>query len=563
MLLLIVTLLELVNLFRNITNLLYDQLPPFLRLLIPFTLTLYLFSYKERKEVTYSYLKQNRLNKHTYKSIISTVVLLLCLFNHFYYNESGVFFNLFFLLVFVFWVSCLFLNYVDLFNSVNIFQVKEQHLALINRLNLKIQQYNLSQKQILDYRDNLFIEKMLQQENESSKKRINTFNMKEKFRRRNYVKSLINFDIAIQILTQILLSKTKYNLSKDVSSLLNDLTKELNTFLENMEDETLIENLVTLNIVNEYQLVYTTILKNLEMLIESSLKNARSEDLHKLLDLLKGMTVPPFSLRVSVYNLYLHKNSSKAIQISRELSYLRKSHIKTIKYVTSILHSHGYNGDLTLIRNLINLSKEGNEHSTGVTPQELIFTLQLAIILEAINKDNVKLLTDIVNITLENKNTSNEKCITKIFILSTVKAIEQGHYKCAGHLIKMIVKISHDEVIEVLQDVHQHFEKKQLYSEKEFYRLLENNIDLELAEEFMLTMPFSQVSFEYCFSKFVYLLELQYNFIYENSIQLFDNLPLETKKEYIQEKVKGLNKEYGLIILRNDLINKLIEPQPV
>ncbi|PAE61583.1 hypothetical protein CHH88_03045, partial [Bacillus subtilis] len=467
---------ELFIFFKNtidlISKLLYDQLPPILRLLIPFTLTIYLFSYKERKEVTYSYLKQKRFTTNHYLTIISTLFLLISLFVHYYAEVRGSLFNLIFLIIFSFWAYTIIKTYLDLFSSVNIFEVKDKHIVILKKINLSLQKTNKKHSKRIELVDRMYNKNQI---NSCSFKVLNSFTFLTKWK---YIRTLKELDIAIQILTQILLSKTKYNLSKDVSSLLSSVIEELYNFLNNNNKTNFIENLASLNIINDYESVYTTILKNIEMLVESSLKHSRSEDLHKLLSILKSMTVPPFVIKKSVFKLFLKKNKYIVEAMDRELNYLRKSHIKTIKSITSTLHSHEYSGDLTLVRSIINLSKEGNESSTGLPSEEAIFTLQLAIIIEAIIKNNIKLLTDIVNITLENNQPKTKDSIYEIFVLSSVKAIEQGHYKCAGHLVKMIVKNEGvDYIKQVTKTVYNHFTENNSYNENEFLKIFKENID--------------------------------------------------------------------------------------
>ncbi|WP_339180955.1 hypothetical protein NST56_06920 [Bacillus sp. FSL R5-0560] len=551
------------------SRILYDQLPPIFRLLIPFTLTIYLFSYKERKEVTYSYLKQKKVSKNALISIVLTVIVLVFLGLHYYSEIRDTWFNNLFVVFCALWAFFIFYTYKELFNSVNIFAVKDRHLKVIKKVNGKIKMYSYIYSSII------YIAEKLYKSIENNIK-INfikntckyflsiLFIISKDEIRKKYLKELESLDLAIQILTQILLSKTKYNLSKDVSKALKDVTDELVIFTSYSKDSMFNENLVSLDIIMDVESVYSTILKNIEMLVESSLKNSRTEDLHQLLKVPKNIELPPLIVNETVYQLSLNKRL--ITKINEDLLNLRRVYIKSIKSLTSILHTNQYMGDLTLVRNIINLPNEGNENTTGLPSSEAIFTLQVSIIIESIMKNNIKLLTDIVNITLENNhNKKIESSVLNIFVLCAIKAIEQGHYKCAGHLVKMIVKNADIEDIKTsTSEIIRHFNGVEFHSEDEFLNLFRKDIDSKLADEFMLSLPFSKISFDYCFSKFIFLLEQQYNFIkkVENN-DLFDSFKFATPKDYIKNKVNGLHKEYGLIILREDIMTQEQEVQMV
>ncbi|MDO3660170.1 hypothetical protein [Bacillus sp. C28GYM-DRY-1] len=430
----------LANSFDHSSRILYDQLPPIFRLLIPFTLTIYLFSYKERKEVTYSYLKQKKVSKNALISIVFTVIVLVFLGLHYYSEIRNTWFNNLFVVFCALWAFFIFYTYKELFNSVNIFAVKDRHLKVIKKVNGKIKMYSYIYSSII------YIAEKLYKSIENNIK-INfikntckyflsiLFIISKDEIRKKYLKELESLDLAIQILTQILLSKTKYNLSKDVSKALKDVTDELVIFTSYSKDSMFNENLVSLDIIMDVESVYSTILKNIEMLVESSLKNSRTEDLHQLLKVPKNIELPPLIVNETVYQLSLNKGL--ITKINEDLLNLRRVYIKSIKSLTSILHTNQYMGDLTLVRNIINLPNEGNENTTGLPSSEAIFTLQVSIIIESIMKNNIKLLTDIVNITLENNhNKKIESSVLNIFVLCAIKAIEQGHYKCAGHFGK-------------------------------------------------------------------------------------------------------------------------------
>ncbi|OMI06369.1 hypothetical protein BVL54_21630 [Bacillus paralicheniformis] len=157
-----------------------------------------------------------------------------------------------------------------------------------------------------------------------------------------------------------------------------------------------------------------------------------------LINFLKELNIGPPYIRASTYVRYESKNLISLDQAKKYLLDIQKSYLKNIKSVTTILHFHGYNGDLTMLRNLNLISNQGIEETSMVPSPNHIFTLQATILVDAVMKNNIKLLTDIVNITLEKSDFPTDKL--NVFNLSVIKSIEQGHYSCAGHLIKMIVK---------------------------------------------------------------------------------------------------------------------------
>ncbi|OMI06368.1 hypothetical protein BVL54_21625 [Bacillus paralicheniformis] len=61
-------------------------------------------------------------------------------------------------------------------------------------------------------------------------------------------------------------------------------------------------------------------------------------------------------------------------------------------------------------------------------------------------------------------------------------------------------------------------------------------MDNGLGQEFMLNMPFSPISFKYCFSKLVYLLEIQYNYKKAEDLKWYNEFEFEEPIEYIQQK---------------------------
>ncbi|OMI06370.1 hypothetical protein BVL54_21635 [Bacillus paralicheniformis] len=134
------------NILNNISEIIYNQIPPILRLLIPLTLTIYLFNYKERKEVTTSYLKQKKLTSKTIISLGLTGALLLMFALHFYWDIDSSFITI---IVCISWALSLMYTYIELFNLVNIFNVINQNIDILYNLNEKIKKINYKQNKHL------------------------------------------------------------------------------------------------------------------------------------------------------------------------------------------------------------------------------------------------------------------------------------------------------------------------------------------------------------------------------------------------------------------------------
>ncbi|MCY9349846.1 hypothetical protein MOE82_03565 [Bacillus licheniformis] len=536
------------NILNNISEIIYNQIPPILRLLIPLTLTIYLFNYKERKEVTTSYLKQKKLTSKTIISLGLTGALLLMFALHFYWDIDSSFITI---IVCISWALSLMYTYIELFNLVNIFNVINQNIDILYNLNEKIKKMNYKQNKHLT----LIHEYGM---NESERRHYVTLlkiywgDLTEKIRKKKLKKNYLQLDITIQIVTQLLLSKSKHNLNKDTTNYLKQTLETLQHFIEENIYNNQVENVLTLNLCEESLNIYTSILENSTLLLETSLRSNRYEDQSMLINFLKELNIGPPYIRASTYVRYESKNLISLDQAKKYLLDIQKSYLKNIKSVTTILHSHGYNGDLTMLRNLNLISNQGIEETSMVPSPNHIFTLQATILVDAVMKNNIKLLTDIVNITLEKSDFPTDKL--NVFNLSVIKSIEQGHYSCAGHLIKMIVKkFEGDDIIHSLKEIYKHYEKKDSFSEVDVFNLC-SELDNGLGQEFMLNMPFSPISFKYCFSKLVYLLEIQYNYKNSEDLKWYNEFEFEEPIEYIQQKVLNLYKEYGLIVLKEDLL---------
>jgi hypothetical protein len=140
-----------------------------------------------------------------------------------------------------------------------------------------------------------------------------------------------------------------------------------------------------------------------------------------------------------------------------------------------------------------------------------------------------------------------------------VKSIELGNYKCAGHLVKMIVKKTEVLLLkQALWDLHNELNNTKTFNGQEFMQFC-NTIDKKLVNDFMISIPFSSVSFNYCFSKLVLILFFQHKFIFDTKDHVFEyeEFGFETNKSYVYDKIVDLHKEYGLVVLKDEHIKKL------
>lgn len=481
--------------------------------------------------------------------ILSSSFIILFLYLDYFLKFQSTFSDLILIVVSIYWTYSLTKIYLEIFNSVNIFYVFNKHLTLIKSTNSNIEKLLSSQKSSSErFHNDIILPKKIK----------NTLWISvDNFRKRKLLSKFKLIDIYVQITSQILLSKIKYNLPKDFSENLMKLVRELDEFIK-ITTKSNLQHITSLNLLEDFAQVYYSILRNIELLIEYSSKNGKSKDLETLITFFNSSTIGPYEFTEIFNSAYLTTERVDSEKFQATLQSTQYSYIQSIKSITFILSNNGYWDEILLLRNLKNVSNEAESTTGGSFTSSEVFTLYTAFLIESINKNDVKLLTHTVNLILENKSNSIESII-KIFILCSTKAIELGHYKCAGHLIKMAVLNSGESTLESsVKDIHKKLIPKNSFNGQEFIEVCAN-LDKKLIADFMINMQFSSISFEYCFSKLVFMLSLQQRFKLENPHPTlnYEDFSFLTSKQYMIDKVIDLHKEYGLVSLKKTNIKKL------
>ncbi|MFS0766176.1 hypothetical protein [Peribacillus phoenicis] len=530
--------------------LLKDHLPTGLKILVPLSLTLYLFAYKERKDITYSYLRSKKNNKKTTFFIILTILISVLLYIDHFININSFIFDSILIVSTLLWVFILIKIYLEIFNSINIFYVFDVHLNHLTEANKKLVLLLQIQKQTND----LFSNGIMQ----NSKLAMKIWKFYNKLQNRKLISQLNTVDNCMQITSQILISKIKYNLPKDFSTSLKLLIDQLDTFIKNTTRSNF-EYITGLNL-EKYSEIYHSILRNIELLAEYTAKNGKTQDLEKIITFFKSATVGPYEFTENFYKVYLKTNIINYDDLNTSLKDTQYYYIQSVKSLTNILSDSNYWDDVALLRSLNDLSEEANVNSTGSFSSEEVFTLYTTFLFEAINKNDIRLLTDIVNLMFVHKSTDIASMI-RLYLLCSIKAVELGHYKCAGHLIKMIVKNTDEYTLKnAIDDIYSKLYPKKSFSGHEFIDFC-SILDERMVNDFMLSIPFSSVSFNYCFSKLIFIFTLQIRFIIKPQILLlqYDDYDFEESKAYIEDKIIDLHKEYGLVVLKKENLKKKFE----
>ncbi|PEI55921.1 hypothetical protein [Priestia aryabhattai] len=533
-------------------QLLIEHLPSILKIIVPLSLTLYLFAYKERKDITYSYLRSKKMSSISLLFVSFSGFIILFLYLNYFLKFSSSLSDLILIVSFICWSYFLFKIYMEIFNSVNIFYVFNRHLTLMKVTNLNIKKLLDAQKESSDFfhKEGLHIERL--------NKKLWMF--RDRLARIVLSHKLKSFDIYVQITSQILLSKIKYNLPKDFSENLMKLITELDSFIK-ITTRANLEHIISLNLLDQFCEVYDSILRNIELLTEYASKKGNNRDLEFLITFFNSSTVGPYEFTNTFYEAYIKTSRVDSKVFQSTLQATQYSYIQSVKSLTSILSNNGYWDEILLLRNIKHLSEEASSNTAGSFTNSEVLSLYTAFLIEATSKNDIKLLTDVVNLILENSNKDINSTI-KMFLLCATKAIELGHYKCAGHLIKMTLLHSDDSLLKsTVNSIHDKLTLRKSFNGQEFLEFC-TDLDKNLITNFMTSMPFSSVSFEYCFSKLVYMLSLQQKFTIKNPYPLlkYEEFGFSTSKEYIKDKVVDLHKEYGLICIKKEKIESIESP---
>jgi hypothetical protein len=530
--------MDFIGLVEQINSDLLNGISTIMRYVLPLSFTIYFFVYKEKKDIAYSLLKKS-FSFSLLLYLVCSLILILIPYKQYLFLID---FKYSPLLFFSLWLFSVYKIYIRLLNSINIKYVFKNNMKKIVKTIDKVEiSFNYLHNSLpLNKGDEIIRRYKIHKRNSISTSFSTISNLVES-----------NF--------QILFSKIKYNLPIDFSN----NNQELSSVLVNMNDR--ITDLFNNNNFYyrkfrfEYFYLYKLILKEHVSVVSQCLTLGSSKDLNDVLKNLTNLIPPINSLYSKEFFLEFYKTVFDALYL---------------------LSDRQYHAAVSILRNMNALEKDSEE----IYRQEDILALFYCYLIVAIEKNNVKLLTDIANIAFKmqernnrkNKpvfkissafnldkiaeklkdDNENDKNLINILILCMVKAMELGHYSCVGYLIKVCIQnFSNRDLNEAFLQLRN--------QEKEFVLSSERNVlkvNKDIVREINVDFNFSTVSYFYCLEKVSTIIYLQQTFLKEigntKNIKEFEIINIrkivlsEAKFNYFKLKIKGLNKEYGLICLR-------------
>ncbi|MGY0692601.1 hypothetical protein ACW2QC_07375 [Virgibacillus sp. FSP13] len=465
--------------------------------------------------------------------------------------------NILTIVIFFIWSANIIYSYGKIIKSINIFKVKNKHLKILRKNNKKT-------KSILRGRSN-------------RKSKI-LYKLKD-FVPRWRLKRFINqYNISSQIIIQILISKIKYNLPKDLSNSIDEYLEIQTEFIKGIHNR-YYEEVIALRLFDLTVVLYETSLENNNLLLSKISENLRPEDTEKILSHYNEIVPGVFQINKSIFEIELNGDAEI---LTSQVTLFEKRNIKYYKNLYNALTILSINNHPNLYHCLTRLVNQSNQSHAFITATN-IFTIYFSLIYKSVMENDVKKLTTIINLAFnlvrsESDLYSNKQIVdgesfsykidqksnslAKIIILGIVKSIEMGHYGCAGYLIK--VGVSQFDTIDFNSncfEVHRVLTNRKVYDEK-IITSLNINIKEPLLKELDFNFNISPTSFKYCFSKAAFLMHLQEYYINDLGVKkiplsgILDITELieDTNIEYLINKVQGLHKEYGLSFLKDDRI---------
>jgi len=559
-----------------------------LRFIIPLSFTIYIFAYRERKEIAYSTLK--RTNKFLNFIYITISIILIIAYIEYKYlkilekvYESNIF-SVTIIIITLIWLITLIILYIKILSSINLFIVSKKNFLLFEK---RIKQL---EKKLTKFKNKL------QNVDVSFAHECTYYSSKIK-------KKLNLMLLHLEIVYQILISKLKYNLEIDFFDSNKNYNQQIIKYIRKLNNE-FFEELVLVS-HEDFLKIYSLILNKNLYLLRYSLSTSSTNDINLIIDFYKDLTPNKFQFKASKaivdeikkYNKYpefLEQQSEKA-----ELFLLE--YYKYVYEMMTILESNRKMDLMKVLKIMYEQERQSNLHIKFMD----LTALSLALMLYAIERNNIKFLTDLTNILLNstlndfielnvNEQTNinfngykiNQKfidnpiedydkkieTITLMGILLIVKSIELGHYQCAGFLIKVLCKnIEPITINSILMSINEYLDQVEINSDI----FQSEEINLKILEELNVDFYFSSVSLQYCFQKTVFLMLAQQHYllsfnqinykkgdIFDIRLLIFDYDFIK----YLKLKVEGLDKEYGLAFLKNkeflnDFISYMVEDE--
>ncbi|MCM3692179.1 hypothetical protein [Neobacillus niacini] len=530
--------MDLLGLFEEINNQLVNGISTIMRYVFPLSFTIYFFLYKEKKDIAYSLLHFTFSFRYFFYIVFSILLILfpylqfLPVINYKYTPIT----------VFILWLLSVGFSYDKVLRSINIKYTFSENTTRIkkvkNRLKLKV---------------------------ESKKIRIHDRNGDEITQFLRYIKKknisncFFKLTILVESNFQILFSKVKYNLPIDFSNNNQEFSSSIVDINNEIADLFNYDNEFYKMYSKEYFKFYRLILKEHVQLVSQCLSLNSLKDLNEVIKNLTNL-VPPIN---SLYSKEFYNEFYKTVFDSLTLLSDKQHH-----YAVSIL------------RNMNILENDSDQ----IYRQEDLMALIYSLLIVSVEKNNVKSLTDVANIafTMQERNNrqikapnggisfnfnklkeklqnqDNDEKLIYLFILCMIKAIELGHYACVGYLIKVSIQNFDNKSLNAAFIKLRQFNKPYVLNPDDPWL----KVNYDIVKEINVNFNFSDVSYFYCLEKVATLVYLQQLFLKKigNTKELIDFeiisireiIGNESKFNYFKLKLKGLNKEYGMICLKDD-----------
>ena len=552
-----------------------------IKTLIPLSFTIFIFAYREQKEVAYSLFKRKRSKKLIAFIVITFILILLNVLWIFDGKTVEKLSNL--------QILCL-----DVISLAWILSAVVAYSTILRNINvLREFKYNIDK-----------IKKGFINIDDAFKNKNEWFKNDHTFARK-LQKELKEISVASEICFQILTAKDKYKLSYDFSNSFKMIHKVLikKIIIINQNSE-LFSKIVPCSGTRYFDL-YVSTLKYMNDLLEIAFKGGKDTEINLIIDNLgkiQPMSFTPnrdFRREWKIYRKHeQYRKPREKVEFSdhENLDALFKDfydqYYCIICQVILVLYKNNDNRTSRVFHSLL-LRERDREYPN----ENDMLSLITSLFIKALHKNNIKLLTDVTNIFLDlikiSKVPSNskthvigemefpidvivenvkdyqriEKKVSHVMFLGIVKSIELGHYQCAGFLIKNLVKTFEFKNVKLVIE--------------ESYKDIGNNIpDLQLSKKLTQLLSakitFSASSYEYCFLKAILLISTQQYYVssikktkVETNMDAFIDLKYFFKDEnykhygYLKSKIEGLNSLYGLLALESKNLKKFYKENDI
>ncbi|OAK45032.1 hypothetical protein [Bacillus wiedmannii] len=556
----------------NLMNILENYilfLNAIIKTVIPLSFTIFIFAYREQKDIAYSLLK--RKNSFSMIGFISSLALLVIAMIIFV-PASGTSISLPKYYVFL---ICI-ISIVWIYFSIKIYNIILRSINALKEFKYNLSVINKGMTRVFEIINN---DANLKKNEYKSSKKIQ--------------KELKRITIAAEINFQILIAKDKFKLSTDFTNSLKLINKTLIEPVIKINNNTDSFNKITPYSGTSYFHLYVLILKNLNHLLEITTKNGQDFEVNMITETFCSIKPFAFSTNTELarnWLIYRHLSQNSLYEHTSLVSLFKGFFDEYFFSVYRLTVSFYEQNDNRFINILGNLIKQEFDNKRFFSENDFL-SLTTAIFIRTIEANNLKTLTDITNtylkylqearistssnnIKVHNKGIAfkrfNQKRIIsfdhlepkilKIIFLGIIKSIELGHYNCAGFLIKALVKNFNQEKLNRIT--------KYLFTD-----IKNMQPDLELSKKLTKILPlgltFSPASYEYCFLKTILLLRLQQEFVTKEKkiISIPPNKLMDLSYffqdhqinylNYLLDKVNNLHSTYGLLALQSDFVENI------